>query len=69
MQILFVCVILLFTLVVVEYPIIVHVDNVGAILLLEKKSVSQQTKLIDVNHHFIHDYVEDRTVKVQFFCS
>ena len=55
--------------VVVEYPITLQVDNVGAIFLSENKSVSQRKKHIDVRHHFIHDYVEDRTVKVQFFCS
>ena len=26
-------------------------------------------KHIDVCHHFIHDYVEDRSVKIEFVCS
>ena len=55
--------------VVVEYPINVHVDNVGDILLLENTSVSQQTNRIDGHHYFIRDYVEDGTVKIQFFRS
>ena len=55
--------------VVVEYPITVHVDNVGAIFLSNNISVSQQTKHIDVCHNFIHDYVEDGTVKIKIFRS
>ena len=55
--------------VVVEYPVTVHVDNVGVILILEKIFVSQQTKHIDMHHQFICDYVEYIIVKNQFFCS
>ena len=55
--------------VVFEYPIIVHVDNVGVILLSKNTSLYQQTKHIDVRHHFISDYVEDGTVKIKFFRS
>ena len=68
-KILFVCVILLFMVVVVEYPITMHVDNVGDIFLSENTSVSQQTKHIDVRHDFICDYVEERTVKFKIFRS
>ena len=52
--------------VVVEYTITVHLDNIGAILLLENTSVSQRTKHIDVRHQFIPDYFEYGTVKIQF---
>ena len=55
--------------VVVELCITAHVDNVEAIFLSENTSVSQQTKHIDVCRHFICDYVEDRTEKIQFFRS
>ena len=68
-KILFVRVILLFMGVVFEYPITMYVDNVGAILLLDNTSLSQQMKHIDVRHHFICDYIEDGTVKIRFFCS
>ena len=44
-----------------------HVDNIGAIFLSENTSVSQQTKHIDLRHHFIWDYVEDGTVEINFF--
>ena len=55
--------------VVVEYPITVHDDNIGAILLPENTYLSQQTKDIYVRHQFIRDYVEDKTVKINFFRS
>ena len=52
--------------VVVEYPIILHVDKVADILLSENILVSQQTKQIDVLHNFISEYIEDRTVTFSF---
>ena len=61
--------ILLFIGVVVEYPIIVHVDSVGAIFLSENTLVSQRMKHKDARNHFIRDYVEDGTVKIQFVRS
>ena len=63
-KILFICAILLFMRVFVEYPIIVHVDNVEAIFLSENTSASQRTKHIHVHNHFICDYVEDGTVQI-----
>ena len=52
---------------VVEYPITVYVDNVGAIFLLENISVSQRMKHIYVLYQFICDYIEYRIVKIQLF--
>ena len=49
---------------VVAFYISVHIDNVGAIFLLENTSVSQQMNCIDMYHQFIHDYIEDETVKI-----
>ena len=63
MKILFVGVILLFMGVVVEYTIIVYIDNVGSILLSVNTLVSQLTKHIDVRHHFIRECVGNRIVK------
>ena len=54
---------------VVEYPITMRVDNVGATLLLENTLESQLMKHIDVRHHFIQDYVEDGRVKIIIFRS
>ena len=55
--------------VVVEYPITVQVDNVGAIFLSENTFLSQRKKHIYVHRHFIRNYFEDRTVKIQFVRS
>ena len=51
---------------VVEYPITMRVDNVGATLLLENTLESQLMKHIDVRHHFSRGCVEYGTVKIQF---
>ena len=66
-EILFIYVISLFMGVVVECPITVYVGNMGVIFLSGNTSVSQWKKHIDLCHHFIRDYIEDRTVKLQFF--
>ena len=55
--------------VVVQCPIIVHVYNVGDILLSGNISVSPRINDIDVHHHFICYYIEYRTVKINFFFS
>ena len=52
--------------VVVEYPIAVHVDNVGGVFLSDNTSVSQWKNHIYMRHHFICDNAEDVTVKNQF---
>ena len=53
--------------VVVELPITKHVDNTGAIFLSENKLVYQWMKHIDMRHHFIWDYIDDRIVKLKIF--
>ena len=55
--------------VVFEYPITVKVDNIGDILLSENTFLPQWTNNIDVRHKFIREYVEDRTLNIQFFHS
>jgi hypothetical protein len=50
----------------VNYPIIVRVDNVGAIFLTENATTSQRTKHIDVKYHYVRQYVEDGIVKIIF---
>ena len=46
-----------------------HVDKVGDLSLLENTLVYKQTKQTYVHHHFIQEYTEYGTVKVQFVCS
>ena len=54
---------------VVEFPIIMHIDNFGAVFLSDNKLSFQQTKYIDECHNFIRDYVEYSTVNIKFVCS
>jgi hypothetical protein len=50
-------------------PIIVRVDNVGAIFLGNNFSVSQRTKHIDMRTHFVREYIEDEILKILFIRS
>ena len=52
-----------------EYPIIVNVDNVGAIYLAKNQVLSQRTKHIGVRYYFVRDYIEDGLVKIIFVKS
>ena len=53
----------------VEFPIIVRVDNVGAIGLSKNLSTSQRTKHIDVRYNFVREFVEDEFIKIIFVKS
>jgi hypothetical protein len=53
----------------IEYPIIVHVDNVGAIFLANNKTTSERTKHVDIRHHFVREHIEDGIVKIVFVKS
>ena len=68
-EILFIQSILEFLGVIVKYPIIVHVDNMGAIYLVYNEGASMRTKHINVKHHFVHEHVVDGIVKIIFVCS
>jgi len=50
----------------VELPIIVHVDNVGAIFMAENVSTSPRTKHVDVHYHFVREFVEEGFIKIIF---
>jgi hypothetical protein len=50
----------------VKLPIIINVDNVGAIHLSNNHSLGQRTKYIDMMRHFVREFVEDRSIKTQF---
>ena len=53
----------------VKLPIILRVDNIGAIFMTENVSTSSRTKHVDVKYHFVREYVEDGFVKVIFVRS
>ena len=53
----------------IAYPIVVNMDNVGAIYIAKNETMGQRTKQIDIRHHFVHEYIEDRVVKIVFVRS
>jgi hypothetical protein len=68
-EIMFIKQVLEFLKVKVELPIVVNVDNVGAIYLASNATTSQRTRHIDVRYHFVRDYVEDGVVQIVFVRS
>lgn len=50
----------------VALPIIVQVDNLGAIYLAKNAGSSVRTKHVDINFHFVREYCKDNVVLVQF---
>jgi ribosomal protein L24 len=53
----------------IEYPVTVHVDNVGAIFLANNRTTSERTKHVDIRHHFVREHIEDGVVKIVFVRS
>jgi hypothetical protein len=53
----------------VALPIIVRVDNVGAIYLAQNAVSGPRMKHVDVKYHFVRDYIEDGIVKIVFVKS
>jgi len=50
----------------VKFPIIVRVDNVGAIFMSENVTTSPRTKHMDIGYHFVREFVEDGFIKIIF---
>jgi hypothetical protein len=53
----------------VRLPIIIRVDNIGAIFMAENMAVSQRTKHIDTRARFINEFVEDEFLRIIFVRS
>ena len=53
----------------IELPITVHVDNVGAIWLLNNRTTSDRTKHIDIRTSFVKEYQEDGKITIKFVKS
>ena len=53
----------------IELPIIVHVDNIGAIFMSKTVSVSQRTKHVDIRSRFVNEFIEEGFIKVIFVKS
>ena len=50
----------------VELPIIVRVDNIGAIFMAENRAVSQRTKHVDTRLRFVNEFIEKGFIKIRF---
>ena len=44
----------------VELPGHMFEDNAGAMFLSRNRQVSKRTKHIDLKHHFVREFIEDR---------
>ena len=53
----------------VQYPIIVRVDNVGAIFMAKNVTTTSRTKHVDVRYKYVNEFVEDGIVKILFVKS
>ena len=50
----------------IRYPIIVHVNNIGATYMAENGSSSNQTKHINMLYHFLKESIEEGIMKIEF---
>jgi len=50
----------------VEMPIMVHVDNVGAIFMAENVSTSTHMKHVDICYHYVREFIEDEFIHIVF---
>ena len=50
----------------VKLPIIVRVDNVGAIFMSENVTSKGRTKHVDIRYHFVREFVEENFIKIIF---
>ena len=53
----------------VGIPIVIRVDNVGAIFMSENALTSSQTRHMDIRYHFVREYVEDGFIRTIFVRS
>jgi hypothetical protein len=53
----------------ITMPIVVRVDNVGAIFISENNTATSRTKHIDVRYHYVREFIEDGFIKIVFVRS
>ena len=68
-EIIFIKNLLEFLTVKIEFPITVRCENVGAIFLSYNAKNSNQTKHINIQAHYVRQFVEDGVVKIIFVRS
>ncbi|MGL4341755.1 MAG: reverse transcriptase domain-containing protein, partial [Lactococcus lactis] len=52
-----------------KQPIIINVDNVGAIFMAENASANGKTKHIDIRYHYVREFIMDNFIKIIFVKS
>ena len=65
-EILFVAMVLLDMGISVKTPIVVRVDNMGAVFMTENASSSSRTRHVDTRWHFVRELSEDKFISVIF---
>ena len=50
-------------------PVIVRVDNVGAIFMYKNVATTSCTKHIDIRYNYVNEYVDDGVIKILFVKS
>ena len=50
----------------VKLPIVINVDNTGAMFLGMNRMIGQRTKHIDIRAHFVREYIQDDILKLVF---
>jgi hypothetical protein len=50
----------------VQKPIIVNVDNVGAIFVAENHSATKHTRHVDARYHFVREFIINGQIKIIF---
>ena len=50
----------------VNLPMLVLIDNIGAIEMLDSKTRKCRTKHVDTRYHWIKEFVDDKLVKVSY---
>ena len=53
----------------VEKPVVIRVDNIGAIFMANNVTTSNRTKHVDVRYRYVNEFVEDGFVKIVFVRS
>ena len=53
----------------VKLPVIVHVDNVGAIFMVSNVTTTSGTKHADIRYKYVNKYVEDVMMKIMLVKS
>jgi hypothetical protein len=52
-----------------ELPIIIYVENVGAIFMSENISATSGTRHVDARYHFVREFIVDGVIKIIFVKS